>query len=209
MKPWTLPKPSWLRQPAADDAADDADDDRSAGSPGGLRRRPAQPEIAPGEEADDDPADDVHVSMARSLARWQVRSRNASTAATNRRRVGVVRRVPRPVDDDDAAVGEPRIERVGRGRKTGRLAPPRICSTGWRTAPSASSEAAGETSGVELADDRAGGRGPAAARPGPPGSAARSASTCRRPRVMNVARAPSGSPAASRSRTRSSSPAGW
>ena len=41
-------------------------------------------------------------------------------------------------------------------RKTGRLAPPRICRTGWRTAPSRSSEAAGSRLGLELAQDRAG-----------------------------------------------------
>ena len=60
--------------------------------------------------------------------------------------MGVVRGVARAVDDHDAAVLEAVVERLGRVRKTGRLDPPRICRTGWRTAPSRSSEAAGSVS---------------------------------------------------------------
>ena len=106
-----------------------------------------------GEEADDDPAEDVHLEHGRF---WHVRAareapadrqaRNDSTAATTLS--GWVWwaawRAPSMTTIRPSASRSSRASVAS--RKTGRLSPPRSCRTGWRTAPSRSSDAAGSAS---------------------------------------------------------------
>ena len=97
------------------------------------------------------------------------------------------------IDDDDPTIVEPGVEGEVESRKTGRLAEPRSWRTGWRTPPSASTDAAGDASAassrriVPAAAALAGQTGFAR-------YAARSFRVMPTTSARNVARAPSRSP---------------
>ena len=76
-----------------------------------------------GDEADDDPADEVHVDHGAIIPDGRAAARKARSASTSSRDVGVVGAWRRTRDDDDAAVGQARVERrAWRRAKVGRLA---------------------------------------------------------------------------------------
>ena len=192
MTPPTMPMTMFGRQPRA------------------VRPPTSAPEMAP---ANSPTTIQPRMSMLGMALVWHGRYghvRKASTAATNASGMGVVGGVAGALDEGDPPIREARspAPRSPRGRPAG-WPSPRIWRTGCRTAPRASSEAAGSSFGIELAQDRAG-RG-RAERPDRVGSVRREGlrRTCPTTSAMNIARAPSRSPASSRSLSPSSMPAGW
>ena len=87
-------------------------------------------------------------------------------------------------------------------RKTGRLSPPRSWRTGWRTRAERARATRRVRLGLELAQDRRRPPRPGPARSGRPGRRRGRPSPIPTTSVRNVARAPSRSPAARRSRSR-------
>ena len=193
MKPWTWPKPScWASQPPMTPPRMPTTmfGQAAAGGPTADERAGDRA----GEEADDDPAEEAHVSMAVSLASADASSPpgTSRTAVTKARGACGGPRAWRP----SISTTRPSASRASRASVAvaeRRQARRRRAAGGpaGGHAPSVSSDAVGIPLGVELADDRVGGRDPQ--RPDRVRAIGRRAPASSMPttRVMNVARSAS------------------